>query len=102
MGNLQLKIETIEAFDEKIVGAILRGMDDFESYKILVLPDHPTPLSIRTHAADPVPYVIYSKEDGAEYARGEAFDEVSAGKSGVRIEKGFELIERFLTPHCSC
>ena len=102
MGNLQLKIETIEAFDEKIVGAVLRGMDDFKSYKILVLPDHPTPLSIRTHAADPVPYVIYSKENGAEYARGEAFDEVSAGKSGVRIDKGFELIERFLTPHGSC
>jgi 2,3-bisphosphoglycerate-independent phosphoglycerate mutase len=102
MGDLQLKIETIEAFDEKIVGAILRGMEDFKSYKVLVLPDHPTPLSIRTHAADPVPYVIYSKEDGAEYAHGEAFDEVSAGKSGVRIDKGFELIERFLAPHCSC
>jgi len=102
MGDLRLKIETIEVFDEKIVGAILRGMEEFKSYKILVLPDHPTPLSIRTHAADPVPFVIYSKENGAEYAHGEAFDEVSAGKSGVRIDKGFELIERFLAPHCSC
>jgi len=102
MGDLRLKIETIEAFDEKIVGAILRGMDDFKSYKVLVLPDHPTPLSIRTHAADPVPFVIYSKEDGAKYAHGEAFDEVSAGQSGVLIDKGFELIERFLTSSYSC
>ena len=102
MGDLRLKIETIEAFDEKIVGAILRGMDDFKSYKVLVLPDHPTPLSIRTHAADPVPFVIYSKEDGAKYVHGEAFDEVSAGQSGVLIDKGFELIERFLTSSYSC
>jgi 2,3-bisphosphoglycerate-independent phosphoglycerate mutase len=102
MGNLQLKIETIETFDEKIVGAILRGMDDFKSYKVLVLPDHPTPLSIRTHAADPVPYVIYSNGDGTEYAHGEAFDEVSAEQTGIFIERGFELIERFLTSSCSC
>jgi len=102
MGNLQLKIESIETFDEKIVGAILKGMDDFKSYKILVLPDHPTPLSIRTHAADPVPYVIYCKEDGVKYAHGEGFDEVSAQRSGIFIERGFELIERFLTSSCSC
>lgn len=102
MGNLQLKIETIETFDEKIVGAILRGMDAFESYKVLVLPDHPTPLSIRTHAADPVPYVIYSKRDGTKYGHGEGFDEVSAQRSGIVIDRGFELIERFLTSSCSC
>jgi 2,3-bisphosphoglycerate-independent phosphoglycerate mutase len=120
MGNLQLKIETIETFDEKIVGAILRGMDDFKSYKVLVLPDHPTPLSIRTHAADPVPYVIYPvrnphhsrrgwRENGVNSTEGKAneapiegFDEVSAQRSGIFIERGFELIERFLTSSCSC
>ncbi len=102
MGDLPLKIETIEIFDEKIVGAILKGMKDFERYKVMVLPDHPTPLSIRTHAADPIPYVIYSNEDEAKYAHGESFNEVSAQKSGIIIEKGFELIERFLTPRDSC
>ena len=120
MGNLQLKIETIETFDEKIVGAILRGMDDFKSYKVLVLPDHPTPLSIRTHAADPVPYVIYPvrnphhsrrgwRENGVYSTGGrvedagiEGFDEVSAEQTGIFIERGFELIERFLTSSCSC
>jgi 2,3-bisphosphoglycerate-independent phosphoglycerate mutase len=99
MGDLRLKIEAIEAFDEKIVGAILKGMRDFERYKILVLPDHPTPLSVRTHTADPVPYVIYSKEEKGRDDSIEGFDEVSAQRSGIFIERGFELIERFLTPH---
>jgi 2,3-bisphosphoglycerate-independent phosphoglycerate mutase len=102
MGDLRLKIEAIEAFDEKIVGAILKGMKEFKRYKVLVLPDHPTPLSIRTHTADPVPYVIYCKEGGATCAHGKTFDEVSAGQAGISIEKGFELIERFLNPCCSC
>jgi 2,3-bisphosphoglycerate-independent phosphoglycerate mutase len=102
MGDLRLKIKAIEAFDEKVVGPILEGMKEFKRYKILVLPDHPTPLSVRTHIADPVPFVIYSNEPGAAYAHGKAFDEVSAGRSGIFIEKGFELIERFLNPRCSC
>jgi 2,3-bisphosphoglycerate-independent phosphoglycerate mutase len=109
MGDLRLKIEAIEAFDEKIVGAILKGMSDFEGYKILVLPDHPTPLSVRTHTADPVPYVIYpfsngvySTEDRGKEASIEGFDEFSAQKSGIFIEKGFKLIERFLTSFSFC
>jgi 2,3-bisphosphoglycerate-independent phosphoglycerate mutase len=102
MGDLRLKIEAIEAIDEKIVGAILKGMQEFKRYKVLVLPDHPTPLSVRSHTADPVPYVIYSNEGGAISAHGRTFDEVSAGQSGISIEKGFELIERFLNPRASC
>jgi len=102
MGDLRLKIEAIEVFDEKIVGAILKGIKEFKRHKVLVLPDHPTPLSVRTHTADPVPYVIYSNEDAATSAHGKTFDEVSAGLSGISIEKGFELIERFLNPRCSC
>jgi 2,3-bisphosphoglycerate-independent phosphoglycerate mutase len=102
MGDARLKIEAIEVFDEKIVGAILKGMKAFKRYKVLVLPDHPTPLSVRTHTADPVPYVIYSNEEGGTSAHGITFDEVSAGLSGVSIEKGFELIERFLNLRGSC
>jgi 2,3-bisphosphoglycerate-independent phosphoglycerate mutase len=102
MGDLRLKIEAIEAFDEKIVGTILKGMKEFKRYKVLVLPDHPTPLSVRTHTADPVPYTIYSNEDGAKTTHAKTFDEVSAGLSGISIEHGFELIERFLNPRCSC
>jgi len=102
MGNLRLKIEAIEALDERIVGAILKGVKEFKRYKVLLLPDHPTPLSVRTHTPDPVPYVIYSNEDGAKDARRKTFDEVSARLSGISIEKGFALIERFLNPCYSC
>jgi 2,3-bisphosphoglycerate-independent phosphoglycerate mutase len=100
MGDLRVKIQTIETFDEKIVGAILKGMNHFERYKILVLPDHPTPLSVRTHTADPVPYVIYSNEGGSKHPNIDRFDEVSAGQSQIFVENGFELIERLLGP-CS-
>ena len=102
MGDLQLKIDAIEAFDQKIVGAILKGIKDFDRYKILILPDHPTPLSVRTHTADPVPYLIYSNEVGDKTGHGKTFDEVSAGLSGISFEKGFELIERFLKSCASC
>jgi len=101
MGDLRLKIDAIEAFDKKIVGAILKGMEEFKQYKVLVLPDHPTPLSVRTHTSDPVPYVIYSNEEGVLSGHGRAFDEASAGRSGISVEKGFELIERFLRTQSS-
>ncbi len=101
MGDLRLKIEMIETFDEKIVGAILKGLKNFKRYRVLVLPDHPTPLSLRTHAADPVPYVIYSSEKGLRNDSVEGFDEATARKSQVLIEKGFELIERFLRTQSS-
>jgi len=102
MGDLRLKVEAIEAFDEKVVGTILGGMKEFKRYRVLVIPDHPTPLSVRTHTADPVPFAIYSNGDGVVTGHGKTFDEVSAGQTGICIEKGFELIERFLNPHCSC
>ncbi len=98
MGNLNLKIEAIEAFDKRVVGPLLKGMEEFEHYKVMVLPDHPTPLSVRTHTADPVPYVIYSSGGAAASVRRNQFDEVSGGQSGICIERGFELIERFLNP----
>ncbi|OGP79954.1 MAG: cofactor-independent phosphoglycerate mutase [Deltaproteobacteria bacterium RBG_16_49_23] len=96
MGDLRLKIEAIEAFDEKVVGTILKGIPRFEKVKVMVLPDHPTPLSVRTHTADPVPFVIYSSEEKRESGSIETFDEVSAKRSGIFIENGYELIERFL------
>jgi len=96
MGNLQLKIEAIEAFDEKVVGTILKGIIHFKNVRVMVLPDHPTPLSVQTHTRDPVPFVIYSAGAGEIKESPETFDEVSAQQSGLFIEKGHELIEHFL------
>jgi 2,3-bisphosphoglycerate-independent phosphoglycerate mutase len=95
MGDLRLKVEAIEAFDEKVVGTVLKGMKNFKRIKVMVLPDHPTPLSVRTHTADPVPFVVYSSDRVDPEGASETFDEMSAKQSGLFFEKGHELIEWF-------
>ena len=99
MGDLKLKIESIEAFDDKIVGPILNGLTRYDRYRVLVMPDHPTPIRIRTHTAEPIPYVIYSSEGATEHPEVEGFNEVTAERTGIRMERGFQLIERLFSPH---
>jgi len=94
-GDLKAKIAAIEAFDEKVVGTIIAGMENRGEHRIMVLPDHPTPIELRTHADDPVPFVIYdSTEKRPSGARG--FEEEEASKSGIVIEEGHKLMERFI------
>jgi 2,3-bisphosphoglycerate-independent phosphoglycerate mutase len=96
MGDLKLKMESIEAFDEKVVGTVLGGIQEFKRYRVMVLPDHPTPLSVRTHVGDPVPFVIYSSEIPSGRDCAESFDEDSVRRSGIIVERGHELIDRFI------
>ena len=63
-----------------------------EDYAILVLPDHPTPLAIRTHSAEPVPFALYRKGDAA--GRDARYNERCAKESGVYLDEGFRLIDR--------
>ena len=64
-----------------------------EDFAILICPDHPTPISIMTHCADPVPYLIYnSKKDYPSSAT--CYDEEQAENTGIKIEKGHELIKK--------
>jgi len=58
MGDIEKKIKAIEDFDEKIVGAYLKGLAGQE-FRMMVLPDHPTPIRLKTHSAEPVPFVLY-------------------------------------------
>ena len=96
-GNLKDKIQAIEDFDGKIVGPILRGLKKHKNFRLLVLPDHPTPLVLKTHSSEPVPFVIYSSEDGGRASKKERFfDELSASKVGLLIEKGHELLEKLI------
>jgi 2,3-bisphosphoglycerate-independent phosphoglycerate mutase len=94
-GDLEAKIVAIEAFDEKVVGTIVTGMKNRGDYRIMVLPDHPTPIELRTHTDDPVPYVIYDSTEKRSSGAG-GFDEGEASKSGILIEEGHELMERFI------
>ena len=96
-GNLKDKIQAIEDFDGKIVGPILHGLQAYENFCLLVLPDHPTPLVLKTHSSEPVPFVVFSSEDGGRALKKERFfDELSAQKAGLLIEKGHELLEKFI------
>jgi 2,3-bisphosphoglycerate-independent phosphoglycerate mutase len=94
-GDLDAKIAAIEAFDEKVVGTIVRGMEQRGVYKIMVLPDHPTPIELKTHADDPVPFVIYDSTNPRTSGTG-GFDEQAAAKSGIVIDEGYQLMERFM------
>jgi 2,3-bisphosphoglycerate-independent phosphoglycerate mutase len=93
--EIEGKVRSIELIDEKIVGPLVEGLAAIGEYRILVLPDHPTPLSIRTHSSEPVPYVIYDsvQPDDSGLA---GFDEASALKTGIHLPVGYELMDHFL------
>ncbi len=94
-GALEDKITAIENIDEKVIGTIRASMDaSNEAYKILVLPDHPTPIRIRTHTDEPVPYLLYNSRE-LKVATID-FDEESASGTGNFIEKGHEMMDYFL------
>lgn len=93
-GDLDAKIHAIEQFDELVVGAILEALPDFGEYTIAVLPDHPTPISIRTHTSDPVPFAIYSTKDGSDDV--ETFDEAAAQNGSLGTMQGHELLPYML------
>ena len=96
-GNLREKIQAIEDFDQKIVGPMIKGLGRYADFRILALPDHPTPIIRRTHATDPVPFVFFCSRDAAKNPRpDQSFDEVAAGRTGLFIEPGHELMEKFI------
>ena len=96
-GNLKDKIQAIEDFDRKIVAPILEGAEKFGGYRLLILPDHFTPLTIKTHSPEPVPFIVFSSEEKDNPIKaGRSFDEESAEKAGLLIERGHELLEKFI------
>ncbi len=91
-GETENKVRSIELIDEKIVGPLMRALEG-QPHSILVLPDHPTPLAIRTHSGDPVPYILY-RTGGT--GSGLAYTEANAASAGVFVEPGQTLMDRFL------
>ena len=91
-GMLNEKIKAIEAFDELVVGTILKNAAKLGDFKILVLPDHPTPISLKTHTSDPVPFVLYDSRHTRDSGI-KSYDEDSAKGSGLFVEDGFKLME---------
>ena len=90
------KVKAIEYIDSRVLPIVIKGLEEIgEDYKIMILPDHPTPLSTRTHASDPVPYMIYQKSKEKDSGV-ESINEESAKKTGNFIDAGYELMNKFI------
>jgi 2,3-bisphosphoglycerate-independent phosphoglycerate mutase len=93
-GNAELKKTAIEQIDKHVVGPVYEAIQKYPSWRIMVLPDHPTPVKTGAHCGDPVPFAIAGTN--VESVFNAPFTESNAAKSGLRIDKGFELMEYFL------
>jgi 2,3-bisphosphoglycerate-independent phosphoglycerate mutase len=95
-GNVEGKVKAIEDFDEKVVGTVLQGMGSREPFRIAVLSDHPTPLSLKTHVGDPSPFAVLSSSVKENQGRGGGFGEREATRTGNIITPGHLLMEIFI------
>ncbi|MEI7903829.1 MAG: cofactor-independent phosphoglycerate mutase [Candidatus Firestonebacteria bacterium] len=91
-GDAPGKVKALEDIDSKIIGPLVSGMESAgEDYRMLVCSDHPTPLQVRTHTSDPVPWLIYSSAEKKENTV--IFDEAGAA-AGENVALGYTLIEK--------
>jgi 2,3-bisphosphoglycerate-independent phosphoglycerate mutase len=94
-GNIDHKLKAIEDFDALVVGPIIRGTDRFDDCTILCMPDHPTPISIRTHSADPVPFAVYNRNGfitSHEIKSARCFSEREARETGLFVDDASTLL----------
>jgi len=94
LGDAAAKIEAIERTDAHIVGPIFEALRSCEQWRILVAPDHPTPVALRTHTSEPPPFCLAGS--GVPQGLASSFNEHVARASDFHIEQGHELMEYFL------
>ena len=98
-GDLKAKLQAIEDFDEKVVGTILKGIHKYGDYSIMLMPDHYTPISVKTHTKEPVPYVIYRSTtagSGRKHRPRKYSESIRRMKNIRVVEKGYKLMDYFL------
>lgn len=94
-GELENKVKAIELIDEKIVRPIVEALENkSEHFRIMILPDHPTPIAIRTHTSNPVPYIIYDSR--VHKNSGLSYTEKNAMKTEIHCKKGYLLMDHLL------
>lgn len=93
-GDIAHKIYSIEQISETVVKPLIEGLREAgEAFRILICPDHPTPISVRTHVSDPVPYLLYSSDE--KYSSDVlSYDELSAKNTGIFVKQGWELMKK--------
>jgi len=94
-GDTRKKVKSIEIIDREVIGPIKEALDrqGFD-YKMMILPDHYTPISARTHTSEPVPFLIYNSTNQTD-SRSERFDEFSAKRTGLYFKEGYKLADYF-------
>jgi 2,3-bisphosphoglycerate-independent phosphoglycerate mutase len=95
-GSVEDKILAIERIDQEMLGPILARIREKGDLRVLFLPDHPTPVKIRTHAQEPVPFVLYPPPPGLDAETGRRYTEAEARESGQFLPAGTRLIEYLL------
>ncbi len=92
-GSVEKKVKAIEYLDKRIIEPLVQNLEDRKiDFRMLVLPDHPTPVRLRTHTGDEVPYLLY--DSTLERNENLPYNETNALKSGRRVLKGYKLIEK--------
>ena len=92
-GSVERKVQAIEYLDERVIGPLVKQLDDNKvEYRMLVLPDHPTPIRCRTHTSDPVPYMLYDSTN--EQSNSWNYNEGEAKNSGNFVDKGYTIIDK--------
>jgi len=96
-GDVKAKIQAIEDFDEKVVGTVMKGIDKLGDCSVLVMPDHPTPIRLKTHTMEPVPFIIYRNSRKPEGPGSSSYSEYICRMKKVRyFEKGHKLMDYFI------
>jgi len=95
MGDVEKKIQAIEDFDEKVVGTVLEKMAHRRDWRVLLMPDHPTAIALKTHVSDPVPFVLYSAEAPRDNGN-LGYNEKDAATTGIVAKQAFRLMEALI------
>jgi len=95
-GNAEEKIKAIESIDEKIVGPCWDALRGYPEHRMLAIPDHPTPIAVRTHVKEPVPFAL--RGTGVEPGGPVGYSEANARSAALRFDRGYELMGYFLGP----
>lgn len=95
-GKYEDKIQAIEDFDARVVGNVMKGIVAFDEYRILILPDHATPIEVKTHTDEPVPFLIYDSRRKRENLHA-SFDESILERDNILVfEEGYKLMDYFV------